>query len=112
MLKVINFKTKHIENSSVNEIAIEIRKSMPSVSKDAYIKYLEELETIIATKRTDKLKPFDPIQGCLVTNLSKLPVDKLNFGTGNPDLIFPLTIEKNSTAILADKDNFLLRFAY
>ena len=112
MLKVINFKTKHIENSSVNEIAIEIRKSMPSVSKDAYIKYLEELETIIATKRTDKLKPFDPIQGCLVTNLSKLPVDKLNFGTGNPDLIFPLTIERNSTAILAGKDNFLLRFAY
>lgn len=112
MLKVMNFKTKYIENSSANEIAIEIRKSMPSVSKDAYIKYLEELEAIIAMRQTDKLKPFDPRQGCLVTNLSKLPVDRLNFGRGNPDLIFPLTIERNSTAILADKDNFLLRFAY
>jgi len=112
MLKVINFKTKYIENSSVNEIAVEIRKSMPSVSKDAYLKYLEELETIIATRQTDMLKPFDSKQGCLVTNLSRLPADRLNFGTGNPDLIFPLTIEKNSTAILADKDNFLLRFAY
>jgi hypothetical protein len=39
-------------------------------------------------------------------------VDRLNFGKGSPDLIFPLTIENNSTAILADKDNFLLRFAY
>jgi NifU-like protein involved in Fe-S cluster formation len=112
MLKVIDFETRYIENSSVDEIAVEIRKSMPSVSKDAYLKYLEELEAIIATKQTDKLKPFDPGQGCLVTNLSKLPVDKLNFGTGNPDLIFPLTIEKNSTAILAAKDNFVLRFAY
>ena len=40
MLKAMNFKTKYIENSSVNEVAVEIRKSMPVVSKDVYIKYL------------------------------------------------------------------------
>jgi hypothetical protein len=112
MLKMINFKTKNIEDSSVNEIAVEIRKSMPTLSKGAYLKYLEELEAVIAAGQTDKLKPYDPGCGCLATNLSKLPVDKLNFGMGNPDLIFPLTIEKNSAAILADKDNFLLRLAY
>jgi len=55
---------------------------------------------------------IDPRNGCLVTNLSKLPSDKLNFGAGCPELILPLTIEKNSIAILAKKENFILRFAY
>jgi NRPS condensation-like uncharacterized protein len=112
MLKAVDFETKYIENSSVTEIAVEIRKSMPRVSKDAYLEYLEELEAVIGTGRLDRLKPFDPGQGCLVTNLSRLPADRLNFGTGNPDFIFPLTIEKNSAVILAANDNFLLRFAY
>ena len=112
VLNTINFKTKSIENSSANEIAIEIRKSMPSVSKDSFIKYLEELESIITKGQIEKLKPFDPRCGCLITNLSKLPADKLNFGGGLPDLIFPLTVEKNSVAILADKDNYILRYAF
>ena len=45
-----------------------------------------------------------------MTNLSRLPVHNLNFGTGEADFIYPLTIEKNGAAILADKDNYLLRF--
>jgi hypothetical protein len=36
-----------------------------------------------------------------------MPIQKLNFGSGNPAFVFPLTIGKNSAAILADKDNFL-----
>jgi hypothetical protein len=36
----------------------------------------------------------------------------LNFGTGPPALIFPLTIEKNAAAILAKEENFILRYAY
>jgi len=111
MLKVINFKTEDIENSSAEVISTEIRKSMPSVSKEDYIEYLEGLENMIAQRQTDELRPYDPKSGCLVTNISRLPVDKLDFGTGSPDLIFPLTIEKNSTGILADKDNYILRLA-
>jgi hypothetical protein len=73
---------------------------------------LAELENIISDGDVEKLKPFDPARGCLVTNLSKLPADKLDFGTGSPELIIPLTVEKNSTAILAKKENFVLRFAF
>ena len=50
--------------------------------------------------------------GCLVTNLSQMPINKLNFGTGDPDLVFPLSIKKNSVAVLANRDNFILRIAY
>jgi hypothetical protein len=44
--------------------------------------------------------------------VARLPADKLNFGTGSPDLIFPLTIRKNSMVILAKEENFILRYAY
>jgi hypothetical protein len=47
-----------------------------------------------------------------VTNLSKLPAERLDFGTGGPDAIVPLTVEKNSVAVLSRKDNYVLRFAY
>lgn len=112
MLKTMDFKVEHIETSSTNEIAIKIRKSMPSLTKESFIDYLEELESMITKKQTEKLRPFNPRRGCLITNLSKLPVDKLNFGGGSPNIIFPLTIEKNSVAVMADENNFILRYAY
>ena len=112
MLHTIKFKKEYIENSLTKEIAVKIRKSMPSVSKETYIDYLAELEEIISEGKMDEFKPFDPKYGCLVTNLSRLPTDKLNFGTGSPDLIFPITIEENSTMVLAKEENFILRYAF
>lgn len=112
MFHTLKFKKEHIENSPAKEMAVDIRKSMPHVSRETYINYLGELENIISERVTKKLRPFDPARGCLVTNLSKLPAEKLDFGTGSPELIIPLTIEKNSTAILAKKENFVLRYSY
>jgi len=112
MFHVVDFKTKDIEKSSVNELAIEIRESMPVVKTESYIKFLSNLEVMIVEGQINRLRPYDPERGCLVTNLSKLPASKLNFGTGDPDFIFPLTIEKNSAAILASQDEFILRLAY
>ncbi|MCK5704381.1 MAG: hypothetical protein KAI29_24675, partial [Cyclobacteriaceae bacterium] len=112
MLHTIKLEKEYVETSSIKKIAMNIRKSMPSVSKESYNYYLTELEEILSKGKMDKFKPFDPRHGCLVTNISRIPVDKLNFGTGVPELVFPLTIEKNSTGILAKKENFILRFAY
>jgi len=108
----LTLQKEHIENSQAKAMAVDIRKSMPQVSRETYINYLGELEDTISEGNPEKLRPFDPDHGCLVTNLSKLPADKLDFGTGSPDLIIPLTVEKNSTAILAKKENFVLRFAF
>lgn len=112
MFHTVNFKTAQIEQSSVQDLAIEIRKSMPVVTKEHFIKFLITLENLIAKRQVDKLRPYAAEQGCLVTNLSKLPVTGLNFGTGNPDSIFTLTIGKNSAVILADEKNFILRIVY
>ena len=112
MLHTIKLRKKFIENTLTKGLAVQIRKSMPSVSKETYINYLTELEEIISRGKMDQFIPFDPKSGCLVTNISRLPSDKLNFGTGSPELILPLTVEKNSTAILAKNENFILRFAH
>jgi hypothetical protein len=112
MFHTMKLKKEHIKNFHAKEIAVAIRKSMPLISREIYIDYLTGLEEMISEGKTEKLKPFDPRCGCLVTNISKLPSDKLDFGTGRPELTIPLTIEEKSTAILAKKENFVLRFAY
>jgi hypothetical protein len=108
----MKLKKVDIDNLPTDELAVQIRKSMPSVSKSSYLDYLTQLEELISKEKTEKFRPFDPASGCLVTNISRLPVDKMNFGAGPPDLIFPLTIEKNAAAVLAKDENFILRFAY
>ena len=112
MLHTMKLRKNDIENLHIDEMAVQIRKSMPSVSTQSYTDYLAQLEEIISTGKKEKFRPFDPDSGCLVTNISRLPVDRLDFGTGPPDLIFPLTIEKNAAAVLAKDENFILRFAY
>lgn len=109
MFHVVDFKTKDVEKCNVHELAMEIRKSMPIITKESYLQFLSSLEKLIAEQQIDELRPYHPERGCLITNLSRLPANKLNFGTGNPDFIFPLTIEKNSAAILSDEQKFILR---
>ncbi len=112
MLHTMKLKKGDIENLNFEDIAVQIRELMPSVSKQSYVEYLAHLEGIMLERRMEKFKPFDPKSGCLVTNISRLPIEKLDFGTGSPGFILPLTIEKNSTAIMIKEENFVLRFAY
>jgi len=112
LLHSMKIKQEHITNCSLLETAIQIRKSMPSVTKESYIGYLDALERMIAERDSDRFRPFDPENGCLVTNLSKLPAARLDFGTGVPTSIFPLTLEKNSAGIMADNENLILRITH
>jgi NRPS condensation-like uncharacterized protein len=112
MLKAMTLETLKVSDSPVEETAAAIRRSMPAVTRESFLEYLKELETLVADRRYESLRPFEPEFGCLVTNISRLPLDKLDFGTGRPDLVFPLTIEQNSVAILSENDNFVLRFAF
>jgi hypothetical protein len=110
-LHTMRLKMEEIGGLPTEELAIRIRKSMPSVSKLSYVEYLTKLEDIIFRREREKIRPFDPATGYLVTNISRLPIDRLNFGTGPPDVVFPLTIEKNAAAILAKEENFIIRIA-
>jgi hypothetical protein len=94
------------------ELAVEIRKAQPHLNEDAFRRFLEKMEVFIKEKKKSALRPFDPETGCLVTNISRLPADKLNFGRGAPALIAPLTVEKNSAGILSGGEDFVLQIVY
>ncbi|MGD9345340.1 MAG: acyltransferase [Candidatus Aminicenantes bacterium] len=112
MLHTIELKKNDAENLQTEDLAIQIRELMPSVSKQSFVEYLARLERIISEKKWEKFRPFDPGSGCLVTNISRLPIEKLDFGSGIPELALPLTVAKHSSAIMAKNENFILRFAY
>ena len=112
MFHTVTFKKERLENSPLQEVAIEIRKSMPLLSEETYVEFLKKLEEMLSAGRLDEFRPYDPERGCLVTNLSRLPADKLDFGTGGPKLAIPLTVEKNGAAILAKDEDFIVRLAY
>jgi len=107
----MEISTGDLSEIDYNHLALKLRESMPSIDSDSYKKYLNELETRMRLSAQHYLKPYDPEKGCLITNLSRMPVHKLDFGSGYPDFVFLLTVGKNSTAILADRDDYLLRFA-
>jgi hypothetical protein len=111
-LHKMSLERENVDKLPIEELAIFVRKRMPSISRQSYVEYLTRLDEIISLGKTEKFRPFDPASGCLVTNISRLPVDKLNFGKGGPDLIYPLTIEKNAAAILVKDENFVLRYAH
>ena len=110
--QVVKFTTADLSDESTTDIARTIRKAMPQITLSSYRQYLADIERIIAEQKYDRLRPFDPESGCLVTNLARLPVQQLDFGGGQPVLAVPLTVEQNSAAILSDADNYLLRLAY
>lgn len=112
MLHNVLVEKKRIENSPIGEIAAEIRGSMPAVTRENFVEFLGGLERMISERNWEEFRPFDVKQGCLVTNLSRLPAERLDFGTGCPQSIVPLTIEESSAAILARKENFVLRYAH
>jgi Transferase family len=112
MFHRVMFEKEQLQTASLLDIAVTIRRSMPSLSREIYIDFLEGLEETISAGRLDELRPYDPERGCLVTNLSRLPTERLDFGTGAPRMVVPLTVEKNGAAILAKGENYLLRYAY
>lgn len=109
MIHQLNFSKSEIESADINDLAIKIREAMPEINKASFLQYLNRIEEHIISKQTDNLNLYDPQKGCLVTNLSRLPTNKLDFGKGKPDFVFPLTIAKNSTAIMTDEQNYILR---
>jgi NRPS condensation-like uncharacterized protein len=111
-LHTFKLQRSDVESLPLRDLAVQIRSFMPTITNESYVRYLTGLEEAIARGDTDMLRPFAPERGCLVTNLSRLPADKLDFGSGAPDLVVPLTSERNSAGILSRKDAFLLKYGY
>ncbi len=106
------FDTRELAKMDDIEIARSIRQSMPRVDRSRHKSFLEQIEDWLSQGQTDRLRPYDPDNGCLVTNLTKMPVNHLDFGSGQPTLVLPLTLAKNSVVVLDHGDDYLLRMVH
>ena len=112
MFHHLKINTAELDKLESSELVFMLRKSMPLVKSESYLEFINDLESAVEGSSIHSLKPYDPENGCHVTNLSRMPIQKLNFGSGSPEFVFLLTIGRNSTAILADKEDYLLRLVY
>jgi hypothetical protein len=107
----VPFSPEITNQMSIEEIAITIRKTFPIINLQSYESYLKKIEDWIDSGKLELLRPYDPETECLITNLSRMPIKKLDFGSGPPTLVEPLTRGRSGAAILAQKGKFILRFA-
>ncbi|MBN2416061.1 hypothetical protein JXO52_09475 [bacterium] len=112
MFHRLTVPAEQLQMSSLDELALMIRESMPEISSDTYRVYLSGLEQRIERSPVHTLTPYDPDRGCLVTNLSLLPAGRLDFGSGRPERICTLTVGRHSAAILGGDEHFIIRLAY
>ena len=104
----VTFRRDSVLELGAATLAKEIRDSLPTLDRGQYITYLARLEDELADG-SRIAGPYDPESDCLVTNLTRLPTSRLDFGGGPPSRALPLTLAQNSAAILVDGDRYVLR---
>ncbi|NHJ05238.1 MAG: hypothetical protein EAX90_10460 [Candidatus Heimdallarchaeota archaeon] len=105
----VSFTKDEVTNKTVEELATKIRENFPERNEQRYKEFLNEIEDWINTKKLENLGLYDPEKEFLVTNLSRMPITKLDFGSGPPEVIVPLTRGKSGAAILIQDDKFILQ---
>lgn len=99
-------------DSSLGKLAMIIRKNIAKINEQ-YI--FGGLEALTCLRKEAGLSAFehvhvaDPENGLLVTNLSRLPVDKIEFGAGPPIKYEILTAANRGAVILPDDDGLQVR---
>ncbi|MFW9925023.1 MAG: acyltransferase [Candidatus Thorarchaeota archaeon] len=109
ILHRVTFTTDDVSQKSVEDLAIKIKDEFPERTSQNYLEFLTTIENWIATKNMQKLQLYDSEKEFLVTNLSRMPITRLDFGSGLPKLIVPLTRGKSGAAILTQNDKFILQ---
>jgi len=107
----VPFQPEVVSQSSFEELAITIRKSFPTVNRYSYEAFLKKIDGWIEAGKLDLLRPYDPDNECLVTNLTRMPISRIDFGSGPPTTIEPLTRGRSGAAVLIQNNKFVLRLA-
>lgn len=105
----LDLDARRVAAMAPEELASELRGAMPALDEAAYAEFLRQLAAEQATKGGRPQHPFDPARGCLVTNISRLPIQHLDFGRGRPSRVVPLTMVENSAAVLREGADYVLR---
>jgi len=94
-------------HSKLSDLALLVRKNIASVNKDYIYKGLNTLSAIRNEKGVEvneRIHVASPKDGLLVTNLSRLPVNQIEFGVG-PPVIYEILTPANRGAVILPDDN-------
>jgi hypothetical protein len=101
--------------SSLSEAALRIRETIGKMSRTYAFGSLEVLDALRRQRGLailDKIHVVHPVDGLLVTNLSRLPVLDLDFGTGAPTGYRILTAGQRAAVVLPADDGVEIRVCH
>jgi shikimate O-hydroxycinnamoyltransferase len=99
-------------HASLGKLALLIRKAVAQVKQDYVLGSLEALESLRQQKGLDAMEEIHvlhPQNGLVVTNISRLPVQDLEFGSGTPTGFQVLNSTQRGAAILPAQDGVDVR---
>ncbi|UCH09396.1 MAG: hypothetical protein JSU61_09165 [Fidelibacterota bacterium] len=102
-------------HASLGELAKRLRRAINNVTPDTIHDALRALESIRRQKGLgvlEELHVLNPTSGILVTNLSRLPIQQLDFGMGIPRDFQILTPAERGAVILPAAEGVDIRIYY
>lgn len=94
-----------LEGSSLTEVAAAVHRAVAAADAGAALRSLACLEGLrrrLGLAGMERLHVCDPDGGLLVTNLSRVPLSRLDFGVGAPERLRILTPAPRAAAVLPD----------
>lgn len=92
-----------LQHASLGAVAVRIHEAIRAVRSDAVATMLESLEVEKRRRNVEAMESIHiihPETGLLVTNLSRLPLNQLDFGAGVPAALHILTPAQRGAVIL------------
>lgn len=101
-----------VETENIVSLAKRIRTSIDRIDDQQVDRTLQSLSSLWKTHGEDaaaKMHVADPDCGLLVTNLSRLPTGQLDFGTGSPQAVIPMTPAPRTAVVTSSPEGFCIR---
>jgi len=111
-LATTSMSYQKLMDASLGEIAQLVRDNIGQVNEEYIFRGLNALSSLrkeYGVSVFEKIHVADPENGLLVTNLSRLPVDQIEFGAGPPVKYEILTPANRGAVILPDADGVQVR---
>lgn len=112
MVAAAKMTFEELYEKQVWEIAEKIRRSTSSIKeKNAQesLAYLEGFRREHGLEAMERFHVAHPSQGFLITNLSRVPLNSLDFGGGAPFQTIPLVPAPRTMVVLTDKTHYIIR---
>lgn len=104
-----------LREKSLGAIAMKTRQAVSSITPEAVQRSLVELETLREQEGVQvfqRMTVADTHRGLLVTNLSRVPLDSIDFGTGRSFAIRSATPTPRAAIVLASGEGLAVVYNY